>query len=229
MVLNIFNAWQGWTEQGGKYIRTSSLLILILFTAYWHLYWWTTLGRKWWSKTGQNTHTQTGQRWMGASRHVFRFTNCAFIIYIRVDGVVQTADTLLACWQCAASIFIRSNINASPCYTGTWSPLQGMVLSCRTCKVWTILSCPQSCMCKNRWVLWENDRLTCVHHGNEYVLTCLIDNAANVIASPQPKGEDGLFQKALVNWSPGRSHEVHWKSGTRDVFLRFLHVLTYVT
>jgi hypothetical protein len=29
--------------------------------------------------------------------------------------------------------------------------------------------------------------------------TCPVDIAANVIVSPQPKGEDGVFQKALVN------------------------------
>jgi hypothetical protein len=35
-----------------------------------------------------------------------------------------------------------------------------------------------------------------------------VDDDANVTVSPQSKGEDVLFQEALVNGATGRSHEV---------------------
>jgi hypothetical protein len=44
-------------------------------------------------------------------------------------------------------------------------------------------------------------------------LLCHVDDIANTATSPQSERKDGVFQEALVNATPGGSHEMLGRSG----------------
>jgi len=196
-------------EQSGEYIGNFAILFLLLFQSV-DLF----VDKLHWEETDSekcdkiHALKQDVDKWQHVSTLIGLLSVCTTYIHSEQSGIF---DMLLICWQCSRSIFLWSSIYSMPSSTCPRSPSQGMVNLCQKFKVQMICPCPWSCMYKGQWILWEDNRLTCLYHGHGYVFQVVpyVDEAANTATSPQPKEEDGLLQKTLVNQTPGRCHAMY--------------------
>ena len=108
------------------------------------------------------------------------------------------SNGLTACRQRPASLFIWTSDHSPSGYTCSWSASQSMVFSCQSPKICSICFCTWCRLQENWRLLWEDNRITRLHHGNEYVPSFYINNASKVHPVLNPKEKMAYFKK---NWS----------------------------
>jgi hypothetical protein len=94
-------------------------------------------------------------------------------------------------WCCPTSILIGTRFDSSSGNSGIGNPPQGLVITCRKAQICAVFHCTQSRSGKARWVLREDNRLSCVYISHVFVLYSLAGSPpltfANVVLDPTAK------------------------------------------